>query len=338
MPRIAGIDLARAFAVFGMFVAHLAKEDENGWWWLADGRPSALFALLAGCGLAFMTRNAYPHREQIRETYPRILIRAVLIGILGVGLMFLETPIAVILPSYAVMFALAIPFLHLPVRGLVMSGSAVIILAPPVVQGIRLLASGSPEPAGVWVPGLFEIATGYYPAMTWVAYCLVGVAVARLPLQENGTVIKIFLIGSAAAALGYGGGYAISRSHSLSPYLTSLVDITPHTDSGFEVLGNIGVCLVVISLCLWTTRFQVLRLLLTPLTSAGSMPLTLYVGHLFFIWTLGPESVRDPTSQGPLLWLIGVSIAFAFWWRMFFSRGPLESLLTRLTTTALQQR
>src|SRR5690625_4336921 len=166
MPRIAGIDLARAVAIGGMFVAHLAKTDGGGWWWLADGRSSALFALLAGCGLGFMTARPGPHA-------PRILRRALILGLAGVALFFLNTPVVVILSSYALMFALTVPFLHLRPRALFAWAGLVVLLAPPVVQAVRVVVNGEPGP-GAWIPGRFELATGYYPALAWLAYSLVG--------------------------------------------------------------------------------------------------------------------------------------------------------------------
>ena len=50
--RIAGLDVARALALFGMFAAHVGNAGtmrDDGWRWLlaTHGRASALFALLA---------------------------------------------------------------------------------------------------------------------------------------------------------------------------------------------------------------------------------------------------------------------------------------------------
>lgn len=336
MPRIAGIDLARALAIGGMFVAHLARDD---WAWairLAAGRSSALFALLAGCGLGFMTMRAYPNA--VSAHYRRVLLRAAYLGVLGVALMFLGTPVVVILSSYALMFALTVPFLGAPPRLVFASAAVVVAVAPPVVQALRLALTGSPEHSSMWIPGVFELATGYYPALSWLAYSLVGLGLVRLDLQRTRTQLSVVLAGVAASLIGYGGGWALTHVLDVPEgqitYLSSLVGVKPHTDSGFEILGNIGASLIVIGLSLLVTRANWQRLFLSPLTAAGSMSLTLYVGHLFYIWALGPAAVWYPTSQQPLLWLIGGSIVFAFWWRLFFGRGPLEQLLARLTDHA----
>lgn len=333
MPRIVGIDLARALAIGGMFVAHLALTSDGGWWWLADGRPSALFALLAGSGLGFMTANSFPNVHAQRS---RIFQRAIILGLLGVALMFLGTPVAIILSSYAVMFALTVPFLSLPPARLISWAVAIVLVAPPIVQGIRLLVNGAPEP-GLWIPGIFELATGYYPALSWLAYSLVGLTVVRLPITALATQVRLLAVGILTAGVGYGGGYLLTAAlgPAASPYVQSLVQVNPHTDSGFEILGNIGFSLIVIAVSLMITRLRFAQVLLSPVIAAGSLSLSLYVGHLLYIWALGPDAVWNPTSQAPLLWLIGVSLAFSWWWRRFFARGPLEWALAALTTNAV---
>jgi hypothetical protein len=54
-PRISGLDVARAIALFGMFAAHVGNvSSEGGWPWLivSHGRASALFTVLAGVSIA----------------------------------------------------------------------------------------------------------------------------------------------------------------------------------------------------------------------------------------------------------------------------------------------
>lgn len=328
MPRIVGIDLARALAIGGMFVAHLALKSDDGYWWIADGRPSALFALLAGCGLGFMTARIYP---DVRAEVPRVLLRAFYLGVLGIALMFLNTPVAIILSSYAVMFALTVPFLAMAPARLFAWAGAVLVVAPPIVQGARILVTGEPSPS-MWVPGLSELLTGYYPALAWLAYSLVGLAVVRLPIATWRTQLGLLGGGIIAAVAGYGIGHMLTpvAARTGSAYLLSLVAIEPHTDSAFEMLGNIGVCLIVIALSLIITRLAAVRWALAPVLAAGSMSLTLYVGHLLYIWALGPDAVWNVQSQVPLLLLIIVSLVFALGWSRFFTKGPLEWALAEL--------
>ena len=66
MGRLVGVDLARALAVFGMFAVHVgpieaAPGDVGGWFRsLSEGRPSALFAMLAGFSLMLIAGRFEP--------------------------------------------------------------------------------------------------------------------------------------------------------------------------------------------------------------------------------------------------------------------------------------
>lgn len=337
MPRIVGIDLARALAILGMFAAHLGFRDQ-GWWWLADGRSSALFALLAGAGLGFMTRKEYPNPAAIRSQRSRILWRAAYLALLGVGLFFLNTPVVVILTSYALMFVLAVPFLALRPSQLCTVAAAIIVVAPPLVQGSRVIVNGAARP-GVWLPGLFELATGYYPALVWLAYCLVGLAVVRLDLSSWSIQGGLIASGLGLMIVGYGLGVAAENAFGpfLDPptYVQSLVAVKPHTDSGLEVIGNVGFCLVLIGACLVITRSKVIVGVLYPVWALGSMSLTIYVGHLLFIWVLGEGTVLYPTSLLPLFALTLTSLVFSGLWKWLFGRGPLEKALAHLSSSAV---
>ena len=232
------------------------------------------------------------------------------------------------------MFALTVPFLHLRPGALFGCAAAVACVAPPIVQAIRLLVNGAPEP-GMWIPGIFELASGYYPALSWLAYSLTGLALVRLRLSRYHVQALLLLSGAALCVIGYGGGARLEesmggRDRNLT-YAMSLVSVEPHTDSGFEILGNIGASLVVIALSLLLTRNLLQQLFWYPVTAAGSMSLTLYVAHLFYIAALGPDAVWRPTSQGPLVWLIVGSLVFATTWKLTLGKGPLERGLARLS-------
>src|SRR5699024_11834913 len=51
------------------------------------------------------------------------------------------------------------------------------------------------------VPGVGELLTGYYPALLWVAYLLVGLAVGRLELRSRFAPVLLMGTGTTAAVL-----------------------------------------------------------------------------------------------------------------------------------------
>ncbi|WP_394394549.1 heparan-alpha-glucosaminide N-acetyltransferase domain-containing protein, partial [Streptomyces rochei] len=66
MGRMIGLDVARALAVFGMYIVHigppLSATDGVGSWvrYLADGHSSVLFATLAGFSLMLIAGRREP--------------------------------------------------------------------------------------------------------------------------------------------------------------------------------------------------------------------------------------------------------------------------------------
>src|SRR5699024_8098605 len=101
--------------------------------------------------------------------------------------------------------ALTVPFLNLRPASLFGCAAAVVLVAPPIVQAIRLLVNGAPEP-GMWLPGVFELASGYYPALSWLASSLPGLALVRLRLYRYHVQALLLLCGAALCVVGYGGG------------------------------------------------------------------------------------------------------------------------------------
>ncbi|HLR28641.1 MAG TPA: heparan-alpha-glucosaminide N-acetyltransferase domain-containing protein [Ruania sp.] len=342
MQRIVGVDTARGLAILGMFVAHLGLVRDRdvlsptGWFFIADGRPSALFALLAGVGLTFMTRRARWSGQpgEWRRQRVRIVKRAGVLYILGWVLTLLGTPVAVILPAYAVMFVFCLPFLHLSARTLLAWAAGIAaVMQVPVVLVRAQIGEGSP-----WrmVPGVGELLTGYYPALLWVAYLLVGLVVGRLDLRSRLSPVLLMGYGTAAAVLGYGTGRVLTLLVDPAPgSLAALLTSTePHTDSALELVGNSGVAVAVIGLCLLVSRVQVGRLLLLPVSAAGAMALTVYSLHIVYIRILGSQAVWNPVSNLPLIWLVLGTLAAATVWQLLLGQGPFERALHALIRTA----
>ncbi|MGY1701517.1 heparan-alpha-glucosaminide N-acetyltransferase domain-containing protein [Geodermatophilus sp. SYSU D00766] len=370
--RLIGIDAARGVALLGMIAVHVmdpvAADGENPSlaWSLAAGKSAALFALLAGVGVAFASgRRERPHGRLWAADASSLVVRALVIGVVGLvlGAVVPRELAAVILPYYALLFLLAIPLLSLSVRALVLVAGA-IALGMPVLS--HLLRSGSElvtapnttfgqlasDPLGV----LTELAlTGTYPALPWLAYLCVGLAVGRVALSSRRTVVTITLTGIALAVtarmaswvlLDVLGGRAdleevALRSLTGEQYSDLLVwgpagttpadtawwlaTVVPHSSTPLDLVFTIGVGLAVLGVCLLVGRMT--TGLLRPLAVAGSMTLTLYSLHLLMLSS--PFMPDDDLAS--LLLQVLVLVAFAFAWSSAHVRGPLEDLVAQAT-------
>lgn len=340
MGRIVGVDVARGLAVLGMFTAHLGTAGRayppTDVLQVADGRSAALFALLAGVSLALLSGGPVPVAgDALSRARVRIAVRAALIFVLHWPLVALGTPVLVILGAYAVMFLLALPFLRVPPAGLFAAAAGVVLLiAPPVA----LLGDDLDGPEALEVFVLDLVLTGAYPAVVWIAYVLVGLGVGRLDLTAARTQTRLLAAGVVLAVLGYGppllAGWGVGEPTTTADLLGT---VEPHSDSPFELVGNIGFALGTLALCLLATRAVVGRGVLLPVAATGALALTSYTVHIVAIAILGTDVVWQPRTS-VLLTFIAVTLIGTTLWRAAFGRGPFELLLHRTSTAAARAR
>jgi uncharacterized membrane protein YeiB len=325
MQRITGVDLARGLAVIGMITAHVGPGDASDPFpaslaQVVDGRSAALFVLLSGLSVALMSGGATPvvgtRRVQVRT---RLLVRALLVLGIGALTLVLGTPIAVILPTYAVLFAVATAVLGAGPRRLLVAAAVVAVAGPLVHLAL--------QPAFALRPGraYTDLLLGdYYPAVVWVAYVLVGLAVGRLELRSSRVRAWLLAVGTVLALLGHGTAALLTRAVGPSSPLLALVTSEPHSSTTLEVVANTGVALGLLAICLWLGD-RVPRLT-APLAATGSLALTAYVGHLLAIAALGTSVVWEPRTSVWLAFLL-VTMGGCWLWRSMWGRGPLERLL-----------
>jgi uncharacterized membrane protein len=201
--RVIGVDLARGFALFGMFATHVFDTlNDNGTPTLATvttaGRSPACFVLIAGVSLAFMSggRTVVHGRDRIAVA-AALVVRALLIEGIGLAIGFTQPSqvgVDCILPFYGLMFLLAIPLLGLPPKVLVGIAGALIALGPVLLVATadaNLPGANSGDPTLstlVHNPFLLLVQlliTGFYPVVVYMAYLCVGLAIGRLDLSSR---------------------------------------------------------------------------------------------------------------------------------------------------------
>ena len=235
--RLRGIDAARGLALLGMMATHLLPTFESNadltptWIGLIfSGRAAALFAVLAGIGLALSTgKNVPAEGVRLRAARRGIALRAAVIAAVGLTLGGLEVNLAIILVHYAVLFLCVLPFLGLGPKALCAWAAGWILASPVLAYLLRpwLLAANPPLKLGhnpSWedlsTPGQLVgdlFLTGYYPVVQWISYLLIGLLIGRLPLTKalvpwlllaGGTVLAILTKSLGVAAMESWGGRA----------------------------------------------------------------------------------------------------------------------------------
>ncbi|MDK1360367.1 heparan-alpha-glucosaminide N-acetyltransferase domain-containing protein [Arthrobacter sp. zg-Y1219] len=366
--RLTGIDAARGVALLGMMATHIfplydEQTGEPSWVGLVfSGRSSALFAVVAGIGLALLTGGSQPRSGRALSADRRgIAMRALIIALVGLALGGLETSIAVILFHYGILFLLALPFVGMRLPKLALWAVVWLLLSPVLAYLVRpwIYAAIDPstldtnitwesflQPATLLVDVLF---TGFYPALQWLSYLLIGMVIGRLRLGEITAQVGLVAAGIVAAAgakfLSYyllfdrGGLAALEETASgrLWP-LARMMDVNlagveqtgswwwlavsgPHSGGPLDLLHSAGIAAAVVGVCLLLTRAR--PNLLLPLSAAGAMTLTLYSLH---VWVMSvTDALPEPPEPVWLFWIsavlaAGIGIAFV----RLGSRGPLE--------------
>jgi uncharacterized membrane protein len=370
--RYVGVDLARGLALFGMMATHTLplRDPETGeltWVGLLfDGRASALFAVLAGLSLALVSGRTTPYAgPDLRRARIHITVRAIAIGFLGLLLVELDPPIAVILAYYALFFIAVLPFLGMRPGALAWLALAWGLVAPQLSHLLRQrvddgmreqvgLSSLTLDPLGAFVELML---TGYYPVLVWITYLLAGMAVGRLDLRRTAVQVWLLLGGAALAAgswlvstalLVRTGGPPVAEVLAERFPTASVLDLqtasfygttptrsaewllvaSPHSGTTFDLATTTGSALAVLGACLLLTRLRPLAVLTYPVAAAGTMTLTLYTLHTVYV-ALTREQWGEPTYY----WTqVIAALVFATVWTQFLRRGPLEGGLHALTT------
>ncbi|MEZ5092854.1 heparan-alpha-glucosaminide N-acetyltransferase domain-containing protein [Nocardioides sp.] len=221
--RIVGIDIARWWALMGMVATHVLVAVRPGGGGIttvqavAGGRASALFAVLAGVSMALLSGGVRPVSGDARRGARRgLLVRAALIAGWGLILGQLGTSIAVILTYYGALFVLGLPFLGLRTRSLVPLALGWAVLAPLLSFWLRPhlpdRLDASPVLADLGHPALLAgqlLFTGVYPAFSWLAYLLLGLAIGRTSLDRRRVAVALVGWGTVAAVTSYAASRAL---------------------------------------------------------------------------------------------------------------------------------
>lgn len=316
--RLSGVDLARFVAVAGMVIVHArtdlvllplerayGEEDArvpNASMWLevwqvvATNRSRLLFFVLAGVGAALLQRR----RGVGVSTWWR---RAAFLAVLGVALAALGWS-DLVLVFYGALFLVAPLLLRLSDRSLVVA--AVLLAAPALVL---LSLDGARD----------DTATNVLRIVGEVLPCFcVGVLLGRTGLTERRGVDRLGLYGAALATPGL---VLLLARGALDP---------TETGGGPEPIAaltsTIGLCMLVLWACLRVA--EPAPRWVQPLVTAGSMPLTGYVGHaLLFTWVARRAELDLGAATLVAVAYLVSFVLFSVAWRRRVGSGPVEAAM-----------
>lgn len=351
--RVIGLDLARALAVFGMVIVNfkiVMGAAENGPGWLVslvgllDGRAVATFVVLAGVGISLLSRSGRMSGdpELVRGNRNRLLRRAGFLFVVGA----LYTPIwpADILHFYGVYIGIAAFLLVTPTSrlwayaGSLLLGFVVLLLVLDYERGwdwSTLSYSGLWSPSGAVRHMFFN---GFHPVVPWLAFLLVGMILGRQDLSSPGTQRRVFAWGAGVAIVAEIASRLLIRTLSIGAEGSEVEDIAallgtaPMPPVPLYMLAGAGTACAVIAVAVAVGQRHRDSAWLRPLVATGQLALTLYVAHV--VVGMGVlEAVgrlQNQTLEFALpaaLVFCAAGLAFAHFWRLHFTRGPVEALM-----------
>jgi uncharacterized membrane protein YeiB len=356
--RVNGFDIARALAVFGMVIVNfkIAMNADTGnsllisFAKLFEGRASALFVILAGVGVTFLTNKARgsTNSSLIFKSRISLIKRGLLLVMIGL----LYTPVweADILHFYGFYFLIASVFFMVNDKALLWI-SLIITLTFPC-----LMLFFNYEQNWNWVSLTYEnfwsidgmvrhiVFNGFHPIFPWAAFLIFGMWLGRKDLSQTvirkkllvGSVIMLIVIESLfyAIKLTIGDGSAIEMTSEEVAFLFS-TSIIPPLPQYILSAGSSAVILLIG--CLYFSDEFAESNIHKWLYMTGQMSLTLYVAHVIFgmgilesMGLLANQTISFSLLSALIFCVCGM--AFSVIWLKYFQAGPLEWIFRKIVT------
>lgn len=370
--RLLGVDTARLTAILGMFAAHVFPLYELGvegaysptaTGFLAAGRASVLFMVLAGISLVLLNTSLTRRGSTYPKVYSILARRASIIAVLGMLIGAANEAIANILVHYGILFLLLPLALKLSRATLWVVSVTWLTITPILWQLVDVHWLGqrldhNPSFSDLLTPQLLFkdlFVTGYYPLLVWIGYGLLGMAIGRTNLSSVKSAVQLSIWGIVAAIVSWTASLALIGPH--IPQITQAAGI--HASDAWTLLitgrlpGHNVSQLLIEPYYQWLPSAHSQSLLSTIHTaacsvaiiglmqlvipasknigaffaSAGRAPLTLYVGHILLLPLL--QLFLEPE---PIWWILCAATACTGSW-LYLSKtsGPLEQLTRSLS-------
>jgi uncharacterized protein len=354
--RIIGFDLARAYAIFGMYVVNFnvvfGNYYDTSWAGkflsLFSGNSSTVFVMLAGMGVALMTNRPFYTADEQQKLKSIINKRAWFL--FGIGLVLYSWWPADILHFYGGYMHIAALLLFIDKKYYLYVGALAIVI-------FHLLLLVIPYETGwdfttlqykdFWtINGFFRntVYNGWNAIFPWLAYFTIGMYLGRLDWTLLSTQRKMFVIGFVAYV-------SVLILQTMSSTFPINEDLKFYINADYLppflpfMISTLGFGLMLISFFMYISRFLHDNKWANDFAKMGQMTLTHYILHLtlgIIILTLMTGKLfeikmNNETPLHPLL-ILGYAVEyfllscyFSKLWLKRFKNGPFELLMRKIS-------
>ena len=349
--RIAGYDLARSLAVFGLVVANFSHSvDHIDLYWLhthIQGGATATFLVLGGIGVSLLTQRARitDAAHKSADSRKRLIKRAASLLVVGICCNLIWQ--ANFLCFYSICIAIGALLLTASNRWLwslafvfaVMFAVFLSIFKYKVGWNWDTLWKGDPWTIEVILFRAFLYR--FHLIFYWITFLLIGMWLGRRNVHHFRVRGVVFF-----------GGIAVALIPACTSWL--LIHYVPWLISGWHpsvsdlfskaigmlftpvyLLGICGIATAIIGGSLMLTQKYPDAKWTRPFIATGQLALTLYVAHLIIgrgiLKALGVLDKTLPLAIGSAVIFCICAVVFSHFWRKRYDRGPLEWGMRRIT-------
>lgn len=354
--RIAGIDLARALAVIGMIIVNFKVVfGGEGTIWVKsfasifEGKAAATFVVLAGVGIALLTKKAIASNDiqKLKTAKISILKRAFLLFFVGIS--YIAIWPADILHFYGIYMLAVLLLLRSSGKLILVSGFALIMVYPLFMMFWNYETGWNFDTLtyqDFWTIKGFGrnlFYNGFHPVIPWAACMIFGFWFGKQDLQDTNFVKRLLVYSSIAfisiqllsmlliKVLSDGSSQNLQE-------LTELVGTSPMPPLPIYMFSGISIAFTIISACILIGGKYENNPILVALNKTGQLALTFYVAHVVIgmgiVEAIQPGSLGQFSvdfSVGYALVFSLVCVLFATVWLKNKKSGPLEWVFRKLT-------
>jgi uncharacterized membrane protein YeiB len=355
--RIAGFDLARAYAIFGMFIVNFNfcfgsfenRTPLGRFLNLFTGNSTAIFIICAGMGLSLMTSRIHEYSLEEKRRLKTIILKRSWF-LLGLGLLLYSWWPGDILHFYGGYMHFSVFLLFAPRKYLLIGAIVAIAVFHLLLLVIPIWTSwdlSTFKYQDFWtVKGFLRntLYNGWNSIFPWIAYFLLGMWLGRIDWQDTRTMRKIFFV----ALFFFVSFEALRRYAVYKQFDREILDyimfdyFPPYLP--FMII-TASFALMVITVCIWLGRKYSESKIIKWLAITGGLTLSNYVFHLTvgilifqalsgkkytgFLQTGIPSTPGYILTFSILLFLVTVTLSVL--WTKRFKKGPLETLMRKIS-------
>ncbi len=355
--RVIGFDLARAYAIFGMFIVNFnfsfgnvyPTEDLTGRFLnLFTGNSTSIFIILAGMGVSLMVNKQGISSEQ-KAKYTSIILKRSWF-LLAIGLLLFTWWSGDILHFYGGYMHIAALILFIPKRYYLWIAFVIILVYHILLWFIPVDTSWdfiTYKYADFWTPIGFlrnTLYNGWNSIFPWFSFFVLGMWLGKLDWNTKLIRRNVFMVGFFLFAT-----IQLIRIWAKNPFVNDFTHqyilseyFPPYLPF---LIVTAGFALMVIPICMFLgDQFKSTKII-HYLAKTGQMTLSHYVIHItigmLILEQLAAKTytgfLEDETPTEPiyiLLYAIAffvLSVGFSLFWSKKFQKGPLETIMRKIS-------